>query len=160
MQSFDPNQLLGATLVDANVRRPAIPAGTVLVGTFGEPKFTQSEGKKDTNLGVVYTWLEIPVELDLTQNPTILAHVFGSDAQQGKVNLQWKTSVDLNKDGGFDMGQGKNNGLRQLRTALDMNTPGQPFSIPMVQGRPVRVVIGGRTYEGEVYDQIQSLAKV
>lgn len=159
--NFDPSVFMSATTTEANTRRPPIPAGTVLVGTIGEPKWSQSEGKQEKNLGVVYTWLELPIELDLTQNPTVLARVFGDGASEGKVTLVWKTSIDVAKDGqGFDMGTGKNNGLRQLRTALDMNTPGQPFSVPMVQGRPVRVVIGARTYEGEVYDQINSLAKV
>jgi len=35
---FDPTVFLGATMTEANTRRPPIPAGSVLVGTFGEPK--------------------------------------------------------------------------------------------------------------------------
>jgi len=157
---FDPSVLLGATMTEANTRRPPIPSGTVLLGTFGKPDMTQSEGKQEKNLGVVYTWLEIPVTMDLTQNPAILAAVFGPDAKEGSVTLTWKTSIDLNSQGGFDMGVGKNNGLRQLRTALDMNNPGQTFNLVMIEGRQIRAIIGARTYNNDVYDQINSLAKV
>lgn len=151
---FDPSAFLGATMTEANTRRPPIPAGTALPGTLGEPKMRQTEGTKDTNRGVIYTFLEIPVELDLTSNSAVRQRV-----GQDKVTLIWSTSVDLTPTG-FDMSAGKNNGLRQLREALGMNQPGAPFNLLMVQGRPVLAMIKNEPYQGEVYDKIASLASV
>lgn len=150
---FDPNLLLGATMTEANTRRPPIPGGTVLIGTIGEPKIRQTEGKKESVLGQLFTWLDLPIELDLTTNPSVREHV-----GQDKVTLTWSTRLDLTASGGFDMAPGKNNGLRQLREAVGLNTPNQPFSIPMVQGRPVRCQIKNEPYENEIYDRIASLS--
>jgi len=41
------------------------------MGTLGEPKFRQTEGKKESNLGQTYTWLDIPVTIDLSQYPDL-----------------------------------------------------------------------------------------
>ena len=156
---FDPNVFLQATTAEANTRRNPVPAGTTLVGTLGEPKITTSEGKQEKNLGQVYVFCNIPVEIDLTQNPSIHAHV-GMD----KLTLQYRFGVDFLPGGtGFDMAKGKNNGLRALREALGMNVQGQPFNLMMVIGRQVTARIGnrpGRPGEDVVYDEVSSVAAV
>lgn len=150
---FDPNAFLGATLTEANTRRPPIPAGLAFPGTLGAPTTRQSEGKKESNLGKLYTWVDIPVEVDLTGNQQVRDHV-----GQDKVTLRYSFGLDFSPAGGLDMSPGKNNGLRILRDAVRMNQPGQPFQIQMVQGRQVLVRIGNRPYQGEVYDEIDSIA--
>lgn len=153
-QSFDPDTFLGATLTEANVKRPPIPGGLDFLGTIGAPKIRQTEGKKEAVLGQTFTWLDLPIELDLSTNPQVAQQV-GVD----KVTLTWSTRLDTTEQGGFDMASGKNNGLRQLREALNLNQAGQPFSLLMVQGRVVRCKIKNEPYEGEVYDRIASLAR-
>jgi hypothetical protein len=151
---FDPTIFLGATLTEANTRRPPIPGGTVLRGTFGEPKSRAVEGKKDPSR--TYTFVDIPVELDLTANPQVHS-LIGLD----KVTLSHSFSLDINHSGGgLDMSPGKNNGLRQLREALGMNTPGEPFNLMMVPGRQVLVTVKNEPYEGEVYDRVGAIAKI
>lgn len=155
--AFDPNLFLDASTTDALVRRPPIPAGTELLGILGEPKPRQNQGKKESNQGVVYTSLDIPVEFDLTQNPTV-RQIVGQD----KVILNYGFLVDLNAAGtAFDTSPGKNGRLRQLREVLDLNKPGQTFNLRMLQGRQARFKISHRINDadGEVYDQVDSVAK-
>jgi len=152
---FDPASFLGATLTDANTRRPPIPGGLSFPGTLGVPTSRQSEGKKESNLGQLYTWVDIPVEIDLTSNPQVREQV-GAD----KVSLRYSFSLQLTPSGGLDMSPGKNNGLRVLREAVNMNTPGQAFQIQAVAGRQVLCRIGNRPYQGEVYDEIDSIARL
>lgn len=152
---FDPSILLGATLTDANVRRPAIPAGLSFPGTLGIPTTRNTEGKKESNLGQVYTWVDIPIEVDVTSNPQV------REAQnQDKVGLRYSFRLDLLASGGMDMSPGKNNGLRILRDALGMNEPGKPFNLLMITGRQVLCRISNRPYQGEVYDEVEGIAKL
>lgn len=152
---FDPSLFLGATLTEANVRRPAIPAGLSFPGTLGTPTSRQSEGKKESNLGQLYTWVDIPVEVDITSNPQV-RELVGQD----KVNLRYSFGLDMTPSGGLDMGIGKNNGLRILRDALGMNVAGQPFNIFMAAGRQVLCRISNRPYQGEIFDEISTIAKL
>jgi len=152
---FDPTVFLGATMTEANTRRPPIPAGSVLVGTFGEPKYRKTVGQKEDNMGQVYHWLDIPVEIELSQSPAIQQALGGIE----KVVLTHSFRLDFGLIG-LDMSPGKNNGLRQVREALGLNVAGQPFSIPMIQGRPARFMIKNETYQGDVLDKIGSVSKV
>lgn len=151
--AFDPMLLLAATTTEALVRRPPIPAGTELIGTVGEPKARQSQGVKDSSK--TYTFIDFPIELDLS-SVAGLPEIVGAP----KVTLTYGVGLQLTDAGLIDWGIGKNSGLRRMREALDMNTPGSPFSIQGMQGRPIRVKVGQRTYEGDLFDEIDSVAKV
>lgn len=153
---YDHSMFLGATLTEANTRRPPIPGGTTLRGTLGKPVTRQTEGKQEKNQGVIYTWVDIPVELDLTQKPEIRTLV-----GQDKVTLTHSFRLDISATGqGLDMSPGKNNGLRQLRDALDMNKPGEPFQLLTVEGRPVMANIKNEPYQGDVFDKIAAIAHI
>jgi hypothetical protein len=116
----------------------------------------QTEGKQEKNQGVIYTWVDIPVELDLTQKPEIRTLV-----GQDKVTLTHSFRLDISATGqGLDMAPGKNNGLRQLRDALDMNKPGEPFQLLTVEGRPVMANIKNEPYQGDVFDKIAAIAHI
>jgi|SRR5215471_608966 len=152
---FNPDLFLGAVLTTANTRRPPIPAGTNLPGTLGTPVSRQTEGKKESNLGQIYTWVDLPVEVDLTVNPTI-RQLVGQD----KVQLRYSFRLDVTASGGIDLAPGKNGGLRNLREAVNMNRDGEAFSIQGVNGRQVLCMIGNRTYQGEIFDEITSIARL
>jgi hypothetical protein len=151
--AFDPELLLAATTDIAAVRRPPIPAGSEVIGIIGEPVVRQSSGKKDPTQ--TYTFVDFPIELDLT-TVAGLQELVGTP----KIILKHGVGLQLTDAGLIDWGIGKNAGLRRMREALDMNTAGQPFSIRGMQGRPIRVKVGNRTYEGEIFDEIDSVAKV
>lgn len=152
---FDPNTFLGSTLTEANVRRPPIPAGLSFPGTLGTPTTRQVEGKKESTMGRTFVFVDVPVEVDITSNPQVHQQI-----GQDKVNLRYSFGLDVTASGGLDMAPGKNNGMRILRDALNMNQAGQPFNLLMIAGRQVLCMIGNRPYQGEVYDEISSIARI
>jgi hypothetical protein len=154
MSAFNPDSFLDSTTTDALTRRPPIPAGVELIGIIGEPKPRQSQGKKDPT--ATFTFLDLPVEFDLTQAPQVQKFV-----GQAKVTLTYGFMVDITASGALDTSPGKNGRLRQLREALDMNKAGQTFNPRMLQGRQARFKISHRINEmdGEVYDQVDGVAK-
>jgi hypothetical protein len=156
MSNFDPNTFLSATTTEAATRRPPIPAGRDFVATIGEPKARQVQGKKDASKS--YVFIDFPMEIDLTQAPDVQKLV-----GQDKVQLNYGTSLDMTEGGALDWTPGRNNGLRLMRTALDMNIAGQPFNILAMQGRQIRVKISHEEYpegSGEMRDRVSAVAKV
>ena len=154
MSIFDPQSFLDSTTTEASKKRPPLPAGEVLVGIIGElkpPRVVQ--GKKDTTQ--TYYFLDIPIEFDLTSRPD-LAKLVGLT----KVTIQDQISLQLTDDGKLDMSPGKNSRLGRYREALGLNEDGTPFSMRQLVGRQVRAKIKHDPYEGEVYDKIDSVAKV
>ena len=55
---------------------------------------------------------------------------------------------------------GKNGGLRRWRDATGCNNPGETFSARQMSGRQVLVKVKHRVYQGEAYDEVDSVAKV
>jgi hypothetical protein len=155
VSGFDPSVFLGATLTEANTRRPPIPGGLSFPGTLGEPTTRTAEGKKESTLGQVFVFCEVPVEVDISGNPQVRALV-----GQDKVPLRYSFRLDVKSGGALDMAPGKNNGLRILRDALDMNKPGEAFNLMMIVGRQVLCRIGNRPYQGDVFDEVESIAKI
>lgn len=150
--SFDLGTFLDASTTEALTRRPPIPAGKELLGTIGEPKPRQAQGKQDPTK--VYTFLDLPIEFDLSQDPAV-HQLLGVD----KVILTYGFPIDLSPSGGIDVTAGKNGRLRQLREALGLNVPGQPFSPRMLQGRMAKFRISHREYDNEMFDQVDSIVK-
>ena len=152
---FDPNALLQSTTSESFSRRPPIPAGTELIGVIGEVNPRQNAGKKDPTK--MYTFLDIPIEIDLSQNPAVMELV-----GQPKVTLRDSCILDITPSGTLDGAPGKNGQLRRYREALDMNKPGEPFSLLAMQGRPVRVKIKNEdpNNSGELVDSVGAVAKV
>jgi hypothetical protein len=152
--SFDPTVFLDATTTDAFTRRPPLPANAEFIGMIGEPKTRQTKGTKETNKDEIYTWLDLPITIDLNAYPQV-----HSSLNVDQVTLTYGVRLDITPSGTLDGSTGKNGGLRQLRDALGMNVAGQAFNIRMMQGRQIRVKISHRTYQGDVFDQIDSVAK-
>lgn len=151
---FDPSLFLDASTTEASLRRPPLPVGEYQ-GVLGEPKFRQTEGKQEKNLGQTYTWIDIPVTIDLNQYPDLKTEI-GVD----QVTLTYSGRVDVSESGGIDYGKGKSQGLRQIREATGLNAAGQPFSPRQLQGRVVRVKTKHEPYQGDLMDKVDSVAKV
>jgi hypothetical protein len=151
MSQFDPNLLLDSAVTTAFVKRPPIPAGVELVGTIGKVDIKQ--GEKD---GKPWTRLQIPVEFDLSQNPTVAAQLVGFP----KVILLDGVMLDVTDQGMIDQAPGKNGRLRRWRDALGMNQDGVAFSPRSMEGRAVKCRIKQEPYEGDIYDRVDTVAKV
>lgn len=67
--------------------------------------------------------------------------------------------LDLTETGELDFGKGKNVGLGRIREAYGLNTPGEPFSFGMIQGRLSRVSVSHRTAGEDIYAEIKKIAK-
>ena len=151
---FDPNQFLDATTTEALIKRPPLPAGSSFIAEVGEIKAVSWQGKKDvTQSGIRF---DVPLKIDVTTDPAVVTALGGITS----VTITDGIMVDTTDAGGIDMAPGKNAKLRRYREALGLNVPGQPFSPRAMQGRMIRVKIKHDPYEGEIYDKIDSVAKV
>lgn len=152
---FDPQLYLDAAIAEPSIKRPPLPAGAEFVGTIKEPKPREWKGRKDpTQSGVV---IDVPIEIDLSTNSV------GADyIAQGilKVTLTDGVMLEMTPNKMIDNGPGKNRRMRQYREALDLNKPGDSFNWRMCQERQIRVKIKHEAYEGEMYDKIDSVARV
>lgn len=71
--------------------------------------------------------------------------------------------LDLNQSGGLDMSKGRNIQLGRLRAALDLNTPGSPFSFNMIPGRMAKVSVqheADRNDPEVIYARVKGVAKL
>jgi hypothetical protein len=155
MSAFDPNSFLDATINEALVKRPPIPVGDY-IGVLSEPVIRPWVSSKDaTKSGIAADYM---IDVDVPQN---IREEIGLDSPT--IKLKYGIMLDTNATGGIDTAKGKNGGIRKFREALDMNTPGVPFNLRMVAGRPVKVKIGHREYpegSGDLFEEVVGLAKV
>lgn len=151
---FDPTQFLDASTDQPSTRRPPLPAGRVLVGVIGEIKMSEWTKKDDPSKNGVKA--DVPIEFDLTAYPDLIAQQGGSVT---KVILSDSIMLDLTPDKKIDWSPGKNNKIRRYREALDMNKPGDVWSFRAMIGRPIAAKIGHRTWQNELFDQIEDVAR-
>lgn len=151
--TFDPNLFLDAAMSEPLTKRPPLPQGSVWIGVIGEVTTRQWTGKQDpTKSG----WaVDFPLLLDLSSDPAMVA-VQGTD----RVTLKGGIMIDTKENGAIDNAPGKNGALRKYREAVDLNKPGDSFSFRMLTGRMVKVKIKHREYQGEMFDEVDSVARV
>jgi hypothetical protein len=153
MSNFDPSQFLDSTTTEALTKRPPLPVGDY-VGTITDIQIRPWESKKpDAKVKSGYA-ADLKIDVDVTAYPDALA-VVGVP----KVTLTPGIMLDCNDSGAIDWSAGKNGSLRRYREALNMNVAGQAFSLRQMAGRMIRVKIKHRLYEGESYDEVDSVAK-
>lgn len=151
---FSPETFLDATTTEESVKRPPLPAGLELQAMIKSLKTRTWQGKKDPTLGGIAA--DLTIEFDLTAYPDIQKQQGGLD----KVTIIDGIMLDLTEGGSIDYSPGKNSRLRRYREATGLNVAGQPFSLRMLEGRMVKARIKHDPYEGEIYDKIESVAKV
>lgn len=149
---FNPEQFLDMGTEEAGVRRPPLSPGLSFLGTIGEAKARVNQGKK--NPGETYVFCDVPIALDVSTHPTEVARI-GAD----KVTLRHSFIIDLDANGQLDFSPGKNRVLTGYREILNLNEKGRTFTPRMLLGRIIRAKVKHRTHEGEVYDDIDSVAK-
>lgn len=146
--SFDPNTFLSTTFNESNDTTVVpVPAGEYLA--IAEKVEAKTWSKKDGSA----TGLKLSVLWDI-QSEEVKAFI-GRDPKASQDIM-----LDLTEEGNLDMGKGKNVGLGRLREALDLNTPGQPFSPPMIVGRMAKILVTHEPGEGDtVYTRVTKVAK-
>jgi hypothetical protein len=155
VSGFDPEKFLDMGTEKAGVRRPPISPGLSFLGTIGEPKARVNQGKAGgPNEGKTYVFCDVPITLDLSTSPSEVQKV-GVD----KVTLRHGFSIEFDSNGELDFSPGKNRVLTTYREILNLNQAGVRFTPRMLMGRIVRAKVKHRTNEGEIYDDIDSVAK-
>jgi hypothetical protein len=154
MSTFNPETFLDATITEPSTKRPPLPAGRDFVGIIGEVKSRTWQGRQDpTKSGVV---MDVPITIDLTAYPDLGPAYAGTK----QVTLTDGIMLDVTESGSIDNSPGRNGKLRRYRDALNMNKAGDTFSFRAMTGRQIKVKISHREYERELFDQVDSVAKV
>ncbi len=151
--SFDPATFLDATTTEALTRRPPLPIGDYLGIITDAVSRAWTSQKPDAK---VKSGIAVDFKIDIELGSYPAAHkTCGVD----KVIVNGGVMLDLNESGSIDWGKGRNGALRRWREALDMNKPGEAFSIRQMVGRPILVKIKHRSYQGELYEEVDSVSK-
>lgn len=151
--TFDPAVFLNATITEAlDTRIVPIPAGD-FTAIAGDVKVEEWQGVKDpskSGLKVNIMWqIDDPGVKQITgrDNPMVRQEIM----------------LDLTENKTLATGKGMNVRLGQLREALGLNTPGQPFSFSMISGRPAKVKIKQRPHPDDperILNDVAGVAKL
>ena len=147
MSDFDPSSLLSATVDTVQEKRDPLPEGIYTV-VLGRP--TMKSGEKD---GKPWHSCELPVTIEVP------AHLQNDLGLPPSLMNRFNIFLDVKPGGGLDTGKGKNNGLRLLREALDMNKPGASFSLSMAEGRVFSAQIKHELYNGSIQERVTGLVR-
>jgi hypothetical protein len=75
------------------------------------------------------------------------------------VKVKQGIMLDLTPEGKVDVAKGKNIGLGRLREAVGKNDAG-PFSFSSLPGLFAKVAVSHREYNGDIFADIKSVAKI
>lgn len=152
--SFDPTDFMNAAVTGANdTSIPPVPINEyqAFIEKLEGPKvFPITKGDRaGQDLVKLEAWIKI-----------IAPGVENADGRLVKRDL----ILDIAADGkSLDMGKGKNIDLGQIREATGLNDPTQPFSMPMLVGRQLKVLIAhdiDKNDSTKVYSRISRMAKI
>lgn len=137
---FDPATFAQMTFTEANSTESfPVPVGE-WPGLITKCEITAWQSKANPEkAGLKYTLL---VEIE---DPAVQA-VTG----RPKNSVRVERMLDLTDSGGLDFGKGMNVNLGRDREAVRLNAPGQPFNFDMFVGRPCKVAVKHREYEGRL----------
>jgi hypothetical protein len=108
------------------------------------------QGKKDPSQGGIAA--DVTLELQLPPDEQ-------TKVGQPTIQLRDGFILDLTEGGNIDNGIVRNNRLRRYREALDMNKPGDSFSMRLMQGRRVTVKVKHVPVEQEIYERVAAITK-
>jgi hypothetical protein len=147
---FDPSQFLDMQVEGSNdTKLIPVPAGEFTAISEKVECRTWTSKKDPSKSGVT---LEVHWLID----DNSVKEMLGRD----KVSVRQGIMLDLLDSGGLDMGKGKNVGLGRLREALNMNSPGEPFSFSMIPGRMAKIKVDHRIDGDAIYAEVKGVTKV
>lgn len=146
--TFDPSTFLNQTFDEAlDTKMVPCPVGEYLgLSEKAEIKPWAARDGSSSGLKLVIMWdiQDENVKAITNRDPT---------------RVKQDQMLDLTETGELDFSKGKNVGLGRIREALGLNTPGEPFSIAMVQGRLAKVKVTHRPSGEDLYDEVKAIAK-
>ena len=142
-QLFDANAFMQATFEGENdtVRIP-IPAEEwdAIAEKVDLSQWTSKDGSK-SGLKLTILW-------------EIMSDEVREITGRSKNVVRQDIMLDLTDDARLDMGKGMNVALGKLRQAVGLNTPGEAFSFPMIQGRNAKIKVKHEMYENEIQAKV------
>ena len=145
--AFDPATFLNQTVDEANdTKLTPVPVGEYIA--LADKVDIKSWSARDGST----SGLKLEIVWDI-QDENVKA-LLGRDV----VKVTQQQMLDLTEEGGLDLGKGKNVGLGRIREALGLNTPGEAFAFPMIQGRLAKVAVTHRVAGEDIYSEIRKVA--
>lgn len=134
--SFDPEAFLNAQQQGANATQfKPCPAGEYpAVADDVKPREWVSQEKGTSGVALDVFW---SIDSDAVRN----------ELGREKVIVVQGIFLDLTPSGALDMGENKNVRLGQLREAVGLNDPNQPFSFGMIRGKAAKVKVEHEIYK-------------
>lgn len=145
MSAFDPTTFLNATMDQPLEKRASLPEGDY-TGIIGRPEIRVNQGKKDPTK--TYVFLDIPITVEV---PTELQSNLSLPAN---ITVRDSLILDLTASGSLDLAPGRNSGLRRYREALDLNKPGDAFSIASLEGRALKARVKHELYQEQIQERV------
>jgi len=147
---FDADAFLDATLPGSNsTRREVVPAGTYRASIDDIQVKNGTVKKEGVNFGK--PWVSLNVKWSIEDD------ALKAQLNQTKVPIFQSIMLDLNDEGGLDMGKGRNVGLGKLREAIGLNSG--PAQFRAFVGRVATIQVAHELYQGELQANVKSVAK-
>lgn len=160
MSMFDVQNFLDASIEEALVKRPLLPAGQDYVGIIGTDLKARKWTKKDDPS---VTGMAIDLTIEVDHNSLTPAQKDAIKGYDGKLVFRDGIMIDMTAEGAIDTSVGKNSRLRQYREALNLNNPGQAFNFRQLIGQPIRFKMRWDTNPdfnaGEPQEKVGAVAK-
>jgi len=147
---FNPDQFLDTTIDNSNdTSTIPVPVGeyTGIVDKVAARQWTKKDDPSVGGIALDILWIV---------DSTDVCQLLGRE----KVTCKQGIMLDLTESGGIDMGKGRNIGLGRLREALDLNTPGKPFSFNMLPGQVAKINITHRISGEDIFAEVKSVSKL
>ena len=152
ISAFNPDSFLEATMSAPSERRSPLPEGTY-TAVCGAVSTRSGVSTKDPSNPKPWLSYEIPLSIDVP-----------AELQSGMnlpptLTVRHQIFADLTPQNTLDESKGRNNGIRLLREALDLNKPGDTFSFKMVEGRVLKASVKHELYNGNIQERVSGVIK-
>lgn len=149
---FNPEEFLDQVTTEKNDTKVIPVPEDDYMGISGKPNVRTWTSKDKSSSGVS---LDLPFEIDDEKAKAVT----GRD----KVIVRYSIGLDVIDVNGklqLDMRKGKNVKLGRLREVFDLNVPGQPFGIMMLQGRVARISVTQRAEGEDIFNDVKNVSKM
>lgn len=148
--TLDAKALLDLSITGANdTRSTPIPIGeyTAIIEDVDAAAW---QGKKDPSQSGIKLLCKLNID-----DANVKAFL-----EREKVVITHDIMLDTTPAGGLDLGKGKNVRLGQLREAVGLNSPSDPFGFRMLVGKVLKVKIDHELYQGQPQAKVAGVAKI
>lgn len=148
--SFDASELLNTVQNDPMSTQPLVVPEAEYQSIIQKIEIRDFQYKKGERAGqtgyaldVTHLIIDPQLEASLGRQPTV----------------RQSMTLDMSQSGGLDTSKGKNVSLGRLREAIGLNQPGQPFSLKMLEGARLVVMVKHDMDGDNIYANVTKVRK-